>query len=139
MAEANDDLLSGTVPRAEEQTSNMGLEEHSHRLNLQRSLFSSVLAFAAMLYMVAVGMGFLLIGKLNDNANLHWHASLLIAAFVIPPTVLTVGLMRGIFKDKDEKKDPSDDATNQSMAEIGKEATKEFAKEVGKTFAKTKL
>ena len=108
----------------------MGLEEHSHRLNLQRSLFSSVLAFAAMLYLVAVVMGFLLIGKLNDNANLHWHASLLIAAFIIPPTVLTVGLMRGIFKDKDEKKDPPEDATHQSILDIGKEAVKETVKTV---------
>lgn len=130
MAEANDDLLSGTVPRAEEKTSSMGLEEHSHRLNLQRSLFSSVLSFAAMLYMVAVAMGFLLIGKLNDNANLHWHASLLIAAFVIPPTVLTVGLMRGIFKDKNEKKDNPEDASHQSILDIGKEAVKETVKTV---------
>lgn len=130
MAEANDDLLSGTVPRAEEQTSSMGLDEHNHRLNMQRSLFSSVLSFAAMLYMVAVAMGFLLIAKLNDNANLHWHASLLIAAFVIPPTVLTVGLMRGIFKDKNEKKDNPEDASHQSILDIGKEAVKETVKTV---------
>lgn len=113
----------------------MGLDEHNHRLNLQQSLFSSVLSFAAMLYMVAVAMGFLLIGKLNDNANLHWHASLLIAAFVIPPTVLTVGLMRGIFKDKDGKKDPSEDAGNQSIMDIGKEAVKETVKTVIKAKA----
>ena len=139
MAEANDDLLSGTVPRAEEQTSNMGLEEHSHRLSLQRWLFSIVLVFALMLYLVAIIIGLMLINMLRDHSELHWHASILIAAFIIPPTVITVGLMRGIFKDKDEKKDPADDAANQSIVDIGKEATKEFAKEVGKAFAKTKL
>lgn len=125
----DDDLLSGTVPEAKKQTTGMGLEEHHHRLSLQRSLFNTALGFAALLYLSAIGMGVILIGMLHDKPSLHWHASILVAAFVIPPTLITVGLMRGIFKDKEEKKDPSaSDLANQSIIEIGKEAIKEALK-----------
>lgn len=127
---AEDDLLSGSVPDLKKAEDSFGAEEHRHRLNLQRSLFSSGLAFAALLYMTALAMGFILLYMLNQNPDIHWHASLLIAAFVIPPTIIVLGLVRSIFGDKKQK---DDDAIGVPIADMTKEVMKKALDVLAKT------
>jgi hypothetical protein len=91
----------------------LGLDEHNHRIRLQRTVANSALAFVAMLFMVAVVYGgvilFLLVG--DPTAAMHWHASILVAAFVVPPTVVLVAVLRSVYS-------ASEDEKNQSMLPI---------------------
>ncbi len=72
---------------------------------------------------------------LSSNKDLHWHASILVLAFVVPPTVILIGLMRGVYRsnasstDKDEIGIPAVDLT--------KDLFKEFTKKLGESAAKT--
>lgn len=120
---AEDDLLSGSVPDLTKKDTDLGIKEHAHRMDMQQSLFSSALAFAALLYMVAVAMGFIMLWMLNEKPSLHWHASILVGAFIIPPTIIVVGLMRALFKEQ-KSKDKEDDSTGVPIADICKEVMK---------------
>lgn len=106
----NGDLSQGTLPptitRAK---ANLGLEEHSHRLSLQRSVAYSAMAFVALLFLVAVFYGgvilYLLVG--DPSGAVHWHASILVAAFVVPPTVMLVALLRSVYAASEDEKNQS--------------------------------
>lgn len=40
--------------------------------------------------------------------EIHWHASILAAAFVVPPTIIMVALLRAVYSSKLEKEsDPA--------------------------------
>lgn len=78
---------------------NLTLDEHKYRLSQRQSLFSSAICFVALLFLVAVVYGgFLLVAVLtHPTSNLHWHASILIAAFIAPPTITLIALMRLVY------------------------------------------
>ena len=122
MAE-NDDLLAGAVPDLQKQQDNTGIEEHEHRLNLQRSLFNSALLFAFLLYMAGIGMGVYLLILLGSNPNIHWHAAILVAAFIAPPTIIILALVRGLFQEKKDKNNEAD-STGVLTADMTKEIMK---------------
>lgn len=117
----DEDLLAGKVPKRDSDAATLGIREHHQFLNLRQSLFSSVLALVTLLYMTAIVAAGLLLNKLVDNQDLHWHASILVAAFVVPPTVLLIALMRGILKGKEPEKDES---FSFPMADLMKEVVK---------------
>ena len=105
------DMSAGTLTHEGRRLANLGLEEHSHRLNLQRTVASSALAFAALFFMAAIVFGGVLAYKLagDDGAKIHWHASILVAAFVVPPTVILIALLRAVY-DAGAPKDTDGDA-----------------------------
>lgn len=120
---ASDDLLEGSVPENEKGSTDLALKEHQQFYGLRQSVFSSALAFVAVLYMAAIVIAIILVCNMidKDKSNLHWHASILVAAFVIPPTVILVALMKGVFKGKDAEKD---DSSGMPLADLSKEIWK---------------
>lgn len=106
----NGDLSQGTLPPTiTKAKANLGLEEHSHRLSLQRSVANSAMAFVAVLFIVAVIFGgvilYLLVGE--PTRAIHWHASILVAAFVVPPTVMLVAVLRSVYAASEDEKNQS--------------------------------
>lgn len=103
------DLSAGTLPTIDRDKARMGLEEHSHRLRLQTSVTNSAMAFVALLFIVAIVFGFgilyLLVGE--PTRSIHWHASILIAAFVVPPTVMLVAILRSVYSASEDEKTQS--------------------------------
>lgn len=67
------------------------------------------MAFVALLFLVAVFYGgvilYLLVG--DPSGAVHWHASILVAAFVVPPTVMLVALLRSVYAASEDEKNQS--------------------------------
>lgn len=102
------DLSLGDLPDNVARTKvGLGLEEHSHRLRLQTSVTNSALSFVALLFLVAVFFGGALLYLLVEKPgwNIHWHASILVAAFVVPPTVVLVAILRAVYSPKEGEKE----------------------------------
>lgn len=131
MAE-HDDLLDGAVPNLQKQEDSTGIEEHKHRLNLQRSLFNTALMFVFLLYLAAILGGGYLLFLLGSNPNIHWHAAILVAAFVAPPTIIVLALVRGLFTEKKDKNKEAD-STGVLTADMTKEIMKKGVDMVLKT------
>lgn len=119
-----EDLAGGKVTPEKREQIGLGIQEHEQFLSHRQSLFSAALALATVLYIAAIGIALVMLGLLASNEKLHWHASLLVAAFIIPPTVIVIGLMRGIFRsgnsDKDDTGIPFVDMTKDVYKEVMK-------------------
>lgn len=109
MTGAGEDLSQGALSAMEVATANLGLEEHAHRINLQRTLANSALAFVALLFMCAAGFTGVLIYLIagDSGGEIHWHASILAAAFVVPPTIIMVALLRAVYSKSEKESDPA--------------------------------
>lgn len=118
---ASDDLLEGSVPK--KGVDDLVLDEHRQFYGLRQTVVSWALAFVAALYMAAIAIAVILVYTIamGEKPDLHWHASLLVAAFVIPPTVVLVALMKGVFRNKEATKP---DETGMPLADLGKEVWK---------------
>lgn len=103
------DLSGGTISTLDRAQANLGLKEHSHRIGLQRSVTNSALTFVALLFMVAVVYGAVILYLLVDDPtrSIHWHASILVAAFVVPPTVVLVAVLRSVYGATEDEKNQS--------------------------------
>lgn len=124
MSDSSEDLLSGKISPQEKAPLEKGIQELSQFLDLRQSLFSSALSLSAVLYMTAIVIAAAMLYMLDENSDIHWHASLLVAAFVIPPTVIILALMRGVFKSST----PDQDSTGLPAADLLKDAYKEIFK-----------
>ena len=98
--------LPSTLVRAKAE---IGLEEHAHRIGLQRTVANSALTFVALLFIVAVVFGGIILYMLMDNPSreIHWHASILVAAYVVPPTVVLVAVLRSVYAATEDEKNQS--------------------------------
>lgn len=89
----------------------MGLKAHRHQIQQQQTIANTALSFAAILFMTAIVMGGYLVHKLSDGdgEKIHWHAAILVAAFVVPPTIVVVALLRAAYgsKEKEETSGPA--------------------------------
>jgi len=100
------DLSDGGLNEQDAKQTNLGLQEQLHRRSMQQTAFSAGLSFAAVLFMVAVFFGGCLLMQLSRHPSMHWHASVLVAAFVIPPTVIFMSVLRAVYKrDGDRPED----------------------------------
>jgi hypothetical protein len=101
------DLSTNNLPASQKAVIDLGLEEQSHRLNLQRTVASSALAFSVVLFIVAAALAIVLLSALagGERKDLDWHASILVAAFVVPPTVMVVALVRSVYAPKKDDLD----------------------------------
>ncbi len=128
----NEDLLEGAIHPANAKSIDKGIQELEQFLNLRQSLFSSTIALATVLYIAAICIAGVLVSMLPGNKDLHWHASLLVAAFIIPPTVLLLALMRGVFKSTPPEKED----TGLPMLDLSRDLVKEIFKKGLETVAK---
>ncbi|MPT00242.1 MAG: hypothetical protein E2581_17315 [Pseudomonas sp.] len=128
-----EDLLEGKVPPAKAKSLDKGIKELEQFLNLRQSVFSSAIALATLLYLTAIALSGILVFMLPGNKDIHWHASLLVAAFVIPPTVLLLSLMKGVFKSTPEEKDETGIPTVDVSKDFIKEVFKKGLDAVSKT------
>lgn len=127
-----EDLSAGTLSDADSKDADLGLKEQQHRFSTERTLFNSVLCFAAILYMAAMVFGGILLYSLQTHPEIHWHASLLIGGFIVPPTVICVALIRGVYSKEKAVAASSSDAKEEPFPMPAAELFKEFAKEIGK-------
>ncbi|WP_265655763.1 hypothetical protein [Verminephrobacter aporrectodeae] len=100
-----EDLSTENAPIQNPDVTNIGLEEQKHKLNTEQCVFKWTLRCASILFVVAISIAVIILFMLNANPQIHWHASLLVTAFVIPPTVIVIGLLRSVSKMKGNDKD----------------------------------
>lgn len=136
LAETNSvDLSADNLPKRDVKTIPLGLDEQAHRFSTEKTLFSSAIGIAVLLYMTAIVMGVCLMVALQTHPNIHWHVSVLIAAFIVPPTVIFVSLIRAVYRKPDAAV-AEDDNQPEESALPALDMMKDFAKEVGKEVAK---
>ena len=124
------DLSMDDLDHAETAKTNLGLEEQLHRRGLQQSAFSAGLAFAALLFMVAVFFGGCLLFQLNKQPGMHWHASVLVAAFIVPPIVIYLSILKAVYK-KDMGESSEDSLVKLPFQKIGEQVWEHFLDFVG--------
>ena len=120
---ADEDFSAGNLPKNDIDTLNLGISESRHRIGVQTSVFQAVLTFSAMMYMATMAVTACLVYMLAENPGIHWHASLLIAALAVPPTVMMVALLRAVFQTEKEKQEKDDRAVfpaHEMIKEIAK-------------------
>ncbi len=132
------DLSAGDVRSEVANSVDLGLAEQQHRFSTERTLFSSAISFAVLLYMTAISMGLILMWSLQSHPEIHWHVSLLIASFIVPPTVIVVSLIRAIYRKNEEISGKDEDADESVLPtlDLMKDFAKEISKEMAKEFAK---
>lgn len=135
IANSSGDLSQGDVPNAESTTIDLGLNEQKHRFSTEKTLFSSAIGIAVLLYMTAIFFGFCLMVALQTHPDIHWHVSILIAAFIVPPTVIFVSLIRAVYR-KPDVVTAEEDGKSVDTGLPALDMMKDFAKEVGKEVAK---
>lgn len=122
----NPDLSAGGLPPAAQERITLAAEESAHRINQQRTIFSSLLSLIVLLYMIgAVFSGIALYLAAQDGNKVDWHTWLLGLAFIIPPTVLSIVLVRAsYYSATQDKGDASDNLPALSLVkEIAKACT----------------
>ena len=129
------DLSSDNLQKRDVKIIPLGLDEQAHRFSTEKTLFSSAISVAVLLYMTAIVMGVGLVVALQRHPDIHWHVSLLVASFIVPPTVIFVSLIRAVYKKPEKAAAENDDKPeDSSLPALG--MMKDFAKEVGKEVAK---
>lgn len=120
----NPDLSAGGLPAVQTQRISLATEESAHRINQQRTLFSSLIALIVLLYMIgAVFSGIALYIASQGQPKVDWHTWLLGLTFIIPPTVLSIVLVRATYSRPQQ-----DDATeNLPALNLMKEVAKACA------------
>lgn len=103
----DEDLSAGEVSPGRRALDSIALQELNHRLALQQSAFSIAVALAFILFIAAIVFAGAVLYTFGDR-DAHWHSSLLAGAFVIPPTVIVLALLRAVYSSKSDAK--SDDS-----------------------------
>ncbi len=123
------DLSEGSLSDTEQKLTNLGLEEHSHRIGLQKSAFSFALATACLLLLAALCVVGSLLYLYATKDKFDWHSTLLLGAIVLPMTVIVVTTMRAAFRRLEPE-------ANDGTAVPSWEALKDIVKEVAGMFKK---
>lgn len=93
----SEDVAQSEYFRASIPKDDIQLEESRHRQSMQISAFSSGFTFAALLYIVATVIGGSIAYGFVKGSPVDWHLTLLAAAFIIPPTVIVIVLIRSVY------------------------------------------
>lgn len=95
---SHDDLDSERL-----ESTRVGLREVRHRVQLQQSAFNSIMALVAVMVMTAIGLSIVLMSMYSQKDGFDWHAALLVGGFLLPATIMSVGLLRATFPRDEEK------------------------------------
>jgi hypothetical protein len=110
------DLSEGVLSPAQAKAVNLGIEEQSHRIGLQKTVFTRAMGFAAFMLGAALAMAFWAFTLYACQEKFDWHVALLVGAFLLPSTVIMVALIRAAFPkaaSKDDSDFPSVEAIKQ--------------------------
>jgi hypothetical protein len=119
----NQDLGGGSLRAVDRREEEIALDEFKLSQNQKKSLFNAALALAVVLYITAISLTFVLM--VTKDGNTDWHASFLVAAFVVPPTVIIIGMMKSVYPVKQNGKDSEkNDDIGIPLADISKEIMK---------------
>lgn len=102
-------------------------QESTDRRSMQWSLFNSAIMLSVLMFIFAGVLAVAIVSK--DPNKLDWHLPLLAAAFVVPPTLILIAIIRAIYPSSAK----SDDKDNLPALNLVKEiavAIKEAAKAV---------
>lgn len=114
---AANDLSAGSVSPKVLADDSIALKELQHRHGLQQSVFSCAIAAAVLLYFSAVIFaGMVLSHSGPGQIGSDWHSSLLAGAFIVPPTVMVVVLIRSVYSSTGSKGASADDLPSVSFA-----------------------
>lgn len=110
------DLSAGYVPPKVLSEDSLGLTEQRHRHGLQQSIFSCAITVAVVLYISAIVFaGFVLLKSAPGQLGADWHSSLLAGAFIVPPTVMMIVLIRAVYASANSKEASADDLPSISL------------------------
>lgn len=91
------------LPSEERDTVSLEVEGWVHRKSQQLNVFSITATLAILLYLAAaVFAGTALYMALNKY-SVDWHTWLIALAFLLPPTILTVALVRAVYPKHSDK------------------------------------
>jgi hypothetical protein len=102
-------------------------QESADRRSMQLTLFNSAIMLSILMFVFAGILAIAIVTK--DSNKLDWHLPLLAAAFVVPPTLILIAIIRAIYPSSAK----SDDKDNLPALNLVKEiavAIKEAAKAV---------
>lgn len=104
------DLAKGDLSEKSEQSADFGLQTFEQNYRFRDSVFQSAISLCITLYLVAIVLAVVLVChmiNLPKDKTFYWQSYLLVLTFVLPPTLILVGLMRGVFpkSEKDSDKD----------------------------------
>ncbi|PRH14295.1 hypothetical protein [Burkholderia multivorans] len=124
------DLSQDDVPSP--QADNIALEESNHRRRLQNHLFYWGMGFVGVLFLAAIVFAGAIVCRYwrsSGDGAVDWHVSAIVGAFVIPPTVVLIALIRAIY-EKSENKEAGDSLPALNLIKDILIAVKEAAKAV---------
>ncbi|WP_287880720.1 hypothetical protein [Aquitalea sp.] len=107
----------------------IAFQESADRRAMQRSLFNSAISLSVLMFSFAAVLAAVIVSKATDANKFDWHLPLLAAAFVVPPTLILIAIIRAIYPSLAK----SDDKDNLPALNLVKEiavAIKEAAKAV---------
>lgn len=105
----------------------IAFQESADRRSMQRSLFNSAISLSVLMFSFAAVLVSVIVYKATDTSKFDWHLPLLAAAFVVPPTLILIAIIRAIYPSSGK----SDDKDNLPALNLIKEiavAVKEAAK-----------
>lgn len=106
--------LDGGMTKAMQEDANIGIEAFNHKRTLELNLFNTIATFSSLLFIVAAILAIMVIQK--ENAD--WHVFLMATAFTVPPTVMIIAAVRGIY-GKHEKEIKNEMPVISMVKEIG--------------------
>nr|WP_313657454.1 hypothetical protein [Achromobacter ruhlandii] len=127
LGNSNPDLSAGGLSANQAERISLATQESAHRINQQQTIFSSLLSLIVLLYLIgAVFSGVALYLAAQGVNKVDWHTWLLGLAFIVPPTVLSIVLVRASYysNSTQDKGDASDNLPALSLVkEIAKACT----------------
>ncbi|MBJ9675224.1 hypothetical protein [Burkholderia gladioli] len=127
----NQDLSQDPAPAVAPAADNIALQEMVHRTGIQKLIVKCAMGLVATLYLAGIVFAcfILRVYYLNPKLIIDWHTSALAGAFVVPPTLIAIALVRAVYKDGGDKKEEESLPALNLIKEIAL-AVKEAAKAV---------
>lgn len=123
------DLSQDTGSKEQSVQDTIAFQESADRRTRQRHLFISTIVISVLLFIFAAFLAGVIVCKATDANKFDWHLPLLAAAFVVPPTLILMAIIRAIYPSSAK----ADDKDNLPALNLVKEiavAIKEAAKAV---------
>lgn len=96
------DLSADELSPEQRKASLFAIESMQFQQGQQASAFSIAAAIAVLLYMTAGIFGGAVLYQSTDK-QMDWHTWLIAVSFLLPPTIITVALIRAVYPKQQEK------------------------------------